>query len=139
MTSSSRAGSPVLLAASGEPREVVTADREQRHLHPQRAQRTRAGTSAASAAVRAGGVDPALDELTAFYEKARVDPEFSTSWTGCSGTYAGRPSPLTDAASWARTRRRPLLLKREDLNHTSHKSTMCWVRRCWPSGWARPG
>jgi len=65
----------------------------------------------------------ALDELTAFYEKARVDPEFLNELDRLQRDYAGRPSPLTDAtklgghAGGAR-----LLLKREDLNHTgSHK------------------
>ncbi|MDT7693468.1 MAG: tryptophan synthase beta chain [Pseudonocardiales bacterium] len=65
----------------------------------------------------------ALDELTAFYEKARVDPEFLTELDRLQRDYAGRPSPLSDApklsehAGGAR-----LLLKREDLNHTgSHK------------------
>jgi tryptophan synthase beta chain len=65
----------------------------------------------------------ALDELAAFYEKARVDPEFLTELDRLQRDYAGRPSPLSDApklsehAGGAR-----LLLKREDLNHTgSHK------------------
>ncbi|MDT7679170.1 MAG: tryptophan synthase beta chain, partial [Pseudonocardiales bacterium] len=65
----------------------------------------------------------ALDELAAFYEKARVDPEFLTELDRLQHDYAGRPSPLSDApklsehAGGAR-----LLLKREDLNHTgSHK------------------
>jgi len=65
----------------------------------------------------------ALDELTVFYEKARVDPEFLAELDRLQHDYAGRPSPLTDAiklgehAGGAR-----LLLKREDLNHTgSHK------------------
>ena len=65
----------------------------------------------------------ALDELTAFYEKARVDPDFLAELDRLQRDYAGRPSPLTDAsklgqhAGGAR-----LLLKREDLNHTgSHK------------------
>jgi tryptophan synthase beta chain len=65
----------------------------------------------------------ALDELTVFYEKARVDPDFLAELDRLQRDYAGRPSPLTDApklsehAGGAR-----LLLKREDLNHTgSHK------------------
>jgi len=65
----------------------------------------------------------ALDELTAFYEKARVDPDFLAELDRLQHDYAGRPSPLTDApklgehAGGAR-----MLLKREDLNHTgSHK------------------
>ena len=65
----------------------------------------------------------ALDELTVFYEKARIDPDFLAELDRLQRDYAGRPSPLTDAsklgehAGGAR-----LLLKREDLNHTgSHK------------------
>jgi tryptophan synthase beta chain len=65
----------------------------------------------------------ALDELGAFYEKARSDPDFLGELDRLQRDYAGRPSPLTDApklgehAGGAR-----LLLKREDLNHTgSHK------------------
>ncbi len=65
----------------------------------------------------------ALDELTAAYEKARVDPEFLGELDRLHRDYSGRPSPLTDApklgehAGGAR-----ILLKREDLNHTgSHK------------------
>ncbi|HXV93129.1 MAG TPA: tryptophan synthase subunit beta [Pseudonocardia sp.] len=65
----------------------------------------------------------ALDELTAYYEKARLDPEFLGELDRLHRDYTGRPSPLTDApklgehAGGAR-----ILLKREDLNHTgSHK------------------
>ena len=65
----------------------------------------------------------ALDELTVYYEKARIDPDFLAELDRLQRDYAGRPSPLTDApklgehAGGAR-----LLLKREDLNHTgSHK------------------
>ena len=65
----------------------------------------------------------ALDELTAAYEKARTDAAFQAELGGLLASYAGRPSPLTEArrfgehAGGAR-----VLLKREDLNHTgSHK------------------
>ena len=65
----------------------------------------------------------ALDDLTAYYEKARVDPDFLAELDRLQRDYSGRPSPLTDAtrlsehAGGAR-----ILLKREDLNHTgSHK------------------
>ncbi|MCO1576756.1 tryptophan synthase subunit beta [Crossiella sp. SN42] len=65
----------------------------------------------------------ALDELSAAYESARVDPEFTGELDRLLKDYAGRPSPLTDAprfgehAGGAR-----IMLKREDLNHTgSHK------------------
>jgi tryptophan synthase beta chain len=65
----------------------------------------------------------ALDELTTYYEKARVDPDFLAELDRLQRDYSGRPSPLTDAprlskhAGGAR-----IMLKREDLNHTgSHK------------------
>jgi tryptophan synthase beta chain len=65
----------------------------------------------------------ALDELTAAHAAARTDPAFLAELDRLLTTYAGRPTPLTDA------RRLPehvggarLLLKREDLAHTgSHK------------------
>jgi tryptophan synthase beta chain len=65
----------------------------------------------------------ALDELTAFYEKARVDPDFLAELDRLQRDYAGRPSPLTDASKLgAHAGGARLLLKREDLNHTgSHK------------------
>ena len=65
----------------------------------------------------------ALDELTAAHAAASATRRSWPSSTGCSRTYAGRPTPLTDArrlsehAGGAR-----ILLKREDLAHTgSHK------------------
>ena len=65
----------------------------------------------------------ALDELTAAYETAKADPAFRAELDGLLASYAGRPTPLTDAkrlgqlAGGAR-----ILLKREDLAHTgSHK------------------
>jgi tryptophan synthase beta chain len=65
----------------------------------------------------------ALDELTVFYEKARIDPEFLGELDRLQRDYAGRPSPLTDAAKLSEhAGGARLLLKREDLNHTgSHK------------------
>ena len=65
----------------------------------------------------------ALDELAAAYDKARLDPGFQAELAGLLATYAGRPSPITDARRLSEhaggTR---VLLKREDLNHTgSHK------------------
>lgn len=64
-----------------------------------------------------------LDEVADNYEKARRDPAFLAELDRLAGSYAGRPSPLTDArrltehVGGAR-----FLLKREDLNHTgSHK------------------
>ncbi|HEU0130640.1 MAG TPA: tryptophan synthase subunit beta [Mycobacteriales bacterium] len=65
----------------------------------------------------------ALDELAAAYDEARHDPAFTGEVDRLLATYAGRPTPLTDArrlsahAGGAR-----ILLKREDLAHTgSHK------------------
>jgi tryptophan synthase beta chain len=65
----------------------------------------------------------ALDELTAAHEAAKTDPVFHAELDRLLTTYAGRPTPLTDArrlsehAGGAR-----ILLKREDLAHTgSHK------------------
>ena len=65
----------------------------------------------------------ALDELTAAHTAARTDPAFLAELDRLLTTYAGRPTPLTDArrlsehAGGAR-----ILLKREDLAHTgSHK------------------
>ncbi len=65
----------------------------------------------------------ALDELTAAYAAARIDSSFSTELDRLLTTYAGRPTPVTDArrlATHAGGAR--ILLKREDLAHTgSHK------------------
>ena len=65
----------------------------------------------------------ALDELTAAHLAAKSDPVFLAELDRLLTTYAGRPTPLTDArrlsehAGGAR-----ILLKREDLAHTgSHK------------------
>ena len=62
----------------------------------------------------------ALDELTAAYTAAQADPAFVAELDRLNRTYSGRPSPLTDCrrlaehAGGAR-----MLLKREDLNHTT--------------------
>ena len=65
----------------------------------------------------------ALDQLTDSYAAAQADPSFAAELDRLHATYAGRPTPLTDArrlaehAGGAR-----MLLKREDLAHTgSHK------------------
>ncbi len=65
----------------------------------------------------------ALEELTVAFDKAQHDEAFQSRLAGLLSSYAGRPSPLTEArrfsehAGGAR-----ILLKREDLNHTgSHK------------------
>ena len=65
----------------------------------------------------------ALDELAAAHESAKADPAFVAELDRLLTTYAGRPTPLTDARRLSEhaggTR---ILLKREDLAHTgSHK------------------
>jgi tryptophan synthase beta chain len=64
-----------------------------------------------------------IEEVTAAYEKERVNPDFLDTLDSLLANYAGRPSPLYEAtrlrehAGSAR-----IFLKREDLNHTgSHK------------------
>ncbi|WP_433263599.1 tryptophan synthase subunit beta [Actinosynnema sp. CS-041913] len=65
----------------------------------------------------------AVDELAAFYEKARIDPEFLDEFFRLLRDYAGRPSLLTEAPKFAaHAGGARVFLKREDLNHTgSHK------------------
>jgi tryptophan synthase beta chain len=65
----------------------------------------------------------ALDELSAEYDKARVDPEFLDEFHKLLRDYAGRPSLLTEAPRFAEhCGGAQIWLKREDLNHTgSHK------------------
>jgi tryptophan synthase beta chain len=66
---------------------------------------------------------PALDELTAAFEAAVVDPQFNAELLRLQRTVTGRPSPLTDAVRFSEhCGGARILLKREDLNHTgSHK------------------
>jgi tryptophan synthase beta chain len=65
----------------------------------------------------------AMDELSAEYDKARVDPEFVDELNRLLKDYAGRPSLLTEAPRFAEhAGGARIFLKREDLNHTgSHK------------------
>ena len=65
----------------------------------------------------------ALDELTAAHTAARTDPEFLAELDRLLTTYAGRPTPLTDARRLSEhVGGARVLLKREDLAHTgSHK------------------
>ena len=64
-----------------------------------------------------------IEEVTAAYEKARADQSFLDELDRLQTHYAGRPSPLYEAArlsEYAGGAR--IFLKREDLNHTgSHK------------------
>src|SRR5947209_5815648 len=65
----------------------------------------------------------ALDQLTAVYADARVDPEFTARLDGLLADYTGRPSPITETPRLSEHAGGAcILLKREDLNHTgSHK------------------
>jgi tryptophan synthase beta chain len=65
----------------------------------------------------------ALDELTAAYDDARADPAFGAELDSLLGSYAGRPTPVTEARRLTeRIGGARILLKREDLAHTgSHK------------------
>jgi tryptophan synthase beta chain len=66
---------------------------------------------------------PALDQLTAAFEAAKIDPEFQAELDHLHKTYSGRPSILTEAKRFSEyCGGARILLKREDLNHTgSHK------------------
>ena len=65
---------------------------------------------------------PALDELEAAYDAARLDPSFQGELAGLLTTYVGRPSPLSDTPRLSERVGARVLLKREDLNHTgAHK------------------
>jgi tryptophan synthase beta chain len=65
----------------------------------------------------------AMDELSAVYDKARLDPDFVDEFNRLLRDYAGRPSLLTEAPRFAEhAGGARIFLKREDLNHTgSHK------------------
>jgi tryptophan synthase beta chain len=65
----------------------------------------------------------AIDELSAAYEAARVDPAFQAELAELHRTYTGRPSIITEVPRFAEhAGGARIILKREDLNHTgSHK------------------
>jgi len=65
----------------------------------------------------------ALDDLTAAYEAAKVDPAFAAELTELHRSYTGRPSIITEVPRFAEhAGGARVILKREDLNHTgSHK------------------
>src|SRR3984957_8895869 len=65
----------------------------------------------------------ALDELTQAYASAKADPRFQAELAALLASYAGRPTPLTEARRFgAEAGGCRVLLKREDLAHTgSHK------------------
>src|SRR6201998_615831 len=64
-----------------------------------------------------------IGEVTAAYEKERVNPDFLDPLDELQANYAGRPSPLYEAARLSEhAGSARIFLKREDLNHTgSHK------------------
>jgi len=65
----------------------------------------------------------ALDELSAEWEAAKVDPGFHAELDDLLRTYVGRPSIITEVPRFAaHAGGARVILKREDLNHTgSHK------------------
>src|SRR6202035_2307769 len=65
----------------------------------------------------------ALDELTRAYASAKADPAFGAELDALLSSYAGRPTPVTEARRFgAEAGGARVLLKREDLAHTgSHK------------------
>ena len=63
-----------------------------------------------------------VEELTLAYAKARADASFRRELHGLLTTYAGRPTPLTEARRLSAELGARIFLKREDLNHTgAHK------------------
>ena len=64
----------------------------------------------------------ALDELVSVYEAAAVDPAFQAELELLLTTYAGRPTPLSEAPRLSERVGCRVVLKREDLTHTgAHK------------------
>jgi tryptophan synthase beta chain len=64
----------------------------------------------------------ALDDLTALYHAARADSAFWLELDALLAEFVGRPSPLSLAPRLSDDVGAPVLLKREDLNHTgAHK------------------
>jgi tryptophan synthase beta chain len=64
----------------------------------------------------------ALDDLTALYDTARADAAFWAELDTLLAEFVGRPSPISVAPRFSAEVGAPVLLKREDLNHTgAHK------------------
>jgi tryptophan synthase beta chain len=64
----------------------------------------------------------ALDDLAELYDTARADPTFWAEFDRLLAEFVGRPSPLSPAPRLSAEVGTPVLLKREDLNHTgAHK------------------
>ena len=65
---------------------------------------------------------PALSELELAWVQARDDPTFRAELDALLRDYVGRPTPLYEAKRLSGAAGHPILLKREDLNHTgAHK------------------
>src|SRR3954452_6989148 len=65
---------------------------------------------------------PALEELEAEVRTAWASDEFRDEYASLLGSYAGRPTPVTECARLSEQLGVRVLLKREDLTHTgSHK------------------
>lgn len=63
-----------------------------------------------------------IEEVTAAYEKERVNQDFLDTLDYLQAHYAGRPSPLYEAPRLSEQAGARIFIKREDLNHTgSHK------------------
>jgi tryptophan synthase beta chain len=64
----------------------------------------------------------ALDDLTALYDAVRAEPAFWAELDALLAEFVGRPSPMSAAPRLSEDIGAPVLLKREDLNHTgAHK------------------
>jgi tryptophan synthase beta chain len=64
----------------------------------------------------------ALDDLSALYDAAKEDPAFWSELEHLLVEFVGRPSPLSEAPRFSEAIGAPVVLKREDLNHTgAHK------------------
>jgi tryptophan synthase beta chain len=64
----------------------------------------------------------ALDDLTALYDAAKTDAAFWAELDALLAEFVGRPSPISVAPRLSEEIGAPVLLKREDLNHTgAHK------------------
>ena len=64
----------------------------------------------------------ALDDLAALYDSVRRDPSFWAEYEQLLADFVGRPSPISEAPRLSARGGRPVVLKREDLNHTgAHK------------------
>ncbi len=65
---------------------------------------------------------PALDELSATYDRLGADAGFWAEYEALLAEYVGRPTPLSEAPRLSEAVRARVFLKREDLNHTgAHK------------------